>query len=260
MVEMQDAALGGQEPDESKVSGLTLREAVADPFGIVARFMGVPGQTELAVSLAGQAASLSHDEMFYLRAYTQAKLKSARTPMLLRALFVTAAGTVEPLVTRLVLLLLYYADPQRCGSLAAPGLEDEARSLCYGPPEKWRKSLVKRLGVITLADVIDWGRLTRLWEDRNVIAHRGSITDSRHGAHTGTDAGSVISLDATAVRSAVDVIGATRFVLVACTWEHLVPGSGNTAAEMSGPLLLESLRRTLAAGRASRQVARTTDH
>ncbi|MGH3171821.1 MAG: hypothetical protein ACRDN0_38920 [Trebonia sp.] len=141
-----------------------------------------------------------------------------------------------------MLLLLYYADPQKYGSLAAAELEDEARSLCYGPPEKWRKSLVKKLGVSTLAEVVDWERLTYLWEDRNVIAHRGSITDSRHRAHTGTEAGSVISLDATAVRSGIDMIGATRFALVACTWEHLSPGGGNIAAEMSGPLLSESLR------------------
>jgi hypothetical protein len=41
-------------------------------------------------------------------------------------------------------------------------LEDDARSLCYGPPEKWRKSLVTKLDITTLAEAIDWGRLTRL--------------------------------------------------------------------------------------------------
>jgi hypothetical protein len=242
ILEMQDAALSGQAFDESKVSGVTIREAVSDPFGIVARFMDVPGQTELAVSLVERAASLSSDELFYLRAYTQAKLKSERTPMLLRALFITAIGTVEPLVARMVLLLLYYANPGQYGSLSAVELDDDARSLCYGPPEKWCKSLVTKLGVTTLAEAIDWGQLTRLWEDRNVIAHRGSITDSRHSANIGTEAGSVINVDAATVRSAIDVIGATRFALVACTWEHLVPGSGNDAAEMSGPPLWESLR------------------
>ena len=95
--------------------------------------MDIPAHTELAVSLVERAASLSSDELFYLRAYTRAKLKSERTPMLLRALFVTAIGTVEPLVTRMVLLLLYYANPGQYGSLSAAELEDDARSLCYGP-------------------------------------------------------------------------------------------------------------------------------
>ena len=189
-----------------------------------------------------QAGSLSMDEMFHLRAYMRAKLKSDRTPMLLRALFVTSIGTIEPLVTRLMLLLLYHANPQVYESLASVELEDKARELCFGPPGKWRRSLVGDLGVTTLAQAIDWERLTVLWEDRNVIAHRGSVSDSRHSDKTGSQAGSVLSPDADTVRSAIDVIGATRFTLIACVWEHLEPGSRSLVAEIAGPPLWESLR------------------
>jgi hypothetical protein len=54
--------------------------------------------------------------------------------------------------------------------------------------------------------------------------------------------GSVINPDADAVRSVIDVIGGTRYALVACVWEHLAPSSGSFAAETAGPLVLESLR------------------
>lgn len=239
---MQDAAISGQQLDESAVSGLTMRDAVADPFGILGRLMNVPEQAAMAVEALGQVAGLSGDELFYFRAYVRAKLKAERTPTLLRALFVTAVGTVEPLVTRLVLLLLYYANPQSYRSLADPALEREARRLCFGSAKKWRRSLVDNLGVATAATAVDWDRLAVLWEDRNVIAHRGSVTDEQHSARTGRPEGRIISPGADAVQSAIDVIGATRYALVACVWGHLVPGSGNFAAEMAGPLLLESLR------------------
>jgi hypothetical protein len=81
-----------------------------------------------------------------------------------------------------------------------------------------------------------------LWEDRNVIAHRGGVSDSRHSDRTGSPVGTIFSPDADAVRSAIDVIGAARFALVACTWEHLEPGTGNDAAEIAGPAIWESLR------------------
>ena len=239
---MQETAISEQQLDESAVSGLTMRDAVADPFGIVGRVMNVPEQAALAVEAMGQMAPLSAGEIFYLRAYIRARLKSERTPMLLRALLVTAVGTIEPLVTRLVLLLLYYASPQSYRSLADPALEREARRLCFGSPKKWRKSLVDVLGVTTVATVVDWDRLAVLWEDRNVIAHRGSITDSQHSAKTGMQEGSVINPDADAVRSVIDVIGGTRYALAACVWEHLAPGSGGFAAETAGGLLWESLR------------------
>lgn len=239
---MQDAAISGQQLDESAVSGLTMRDAVADPFGILGRLMNVPEQAAVAVEALGQVAGLSVDEMFYFHAYVRAKLKTERTPMLLRALFVTAVGTVEPLMTRLVLLLLYYANPQSYRSLADPALEREARRLCFGSAKKWRKSLVDNLSVATAAMAVDWDRLAVLWEDRNVIAHRGSITDAQHSVRTGKPEGSIIDLGADTVQSAIDVIGATRYALITCVWRHLVPDSGAVAAEMAGPLLWESLR------------------
>jgi hypothetical protein len=162
--------------------------------------------------------------------------------MLLRALFITAIGTVEPLVTRLVLLLLYYSEPQHYTSLADPTLERKARSLCFGSAGRWRKTLVDTLGVTTLNKAVDWNRLAILWEDRNVVAHRGSITDAHHSSRTGVPEGTVISPDADAVRSAIDVVGATRYALVACVWGHLMPGTGDYAAEAAERLLWEALR------------------
>ena len=123
--------------------------------------------------------------------------------MLLRALFVTAVGTVEPLVTRLVLLLFYYASPQSYRSLADPALEREARRLCFGSAKKWRKALVDKLSIAIAATAVDWDRLAVLWEDRNVIAHRGSITDAQHSARTGKPEGSIINPGADAVQSAI---------------------------------------------------------
>lgn len=239
---MQDSAIAGTELEESAVSGLSMRDAAADPFGILYRVMNIPEQTSLALDMMERAASLTADEMFYFRTYVRARLKSERTSTLLRALFVTAVGTVEPLVTRLVLLLLYYTSPQKYASLTDPALARETRRLCFGSSKKWRKSLVNVLGVTALASAVDWERLVVLWEDRNVIAHRGSITDAQHSAKTGTQEGTVINPDVAAVRSAIDVIGGTRYALVACVWEQLAPGSGDFAAESAGPLVWESLR------------------
>jgi hypothetical protein len=239
---MQEASSTGQEFDESAVSGLTMQQAVADPFGILNRLMNVPEQTALVVSMLEQAASLSPYETFYFRAYIRARQKAERTPMLLRALFVTTVGTVEPLLTRLVILLLYYGSPQKYRSLAAPELDADARKLCFGGPETWRQSLVAKLGVTTLATAVDWDRVVSLWEDRNVIVHRGSVTDSRHSAKTRTEAWRVLSPDADMVRAAIDVMGGTRYALAACVWDHLEPGKGDVAAHMAGPLAWESLR------------------
>jgi hypothetical protein len=171
--------------DESALGGLSVREVLADPFGLLGRLMSNSDQAELMLSAMERVAGFSSAELFYMQAYTRAKLKSERTPVLLRALFITAVGTIEPLVTRLTSLLLYYTDPQKYTSLADPALEKKARQLCYGSPRKWRQSLVVDLGVSSLAEAVDWKRLADVWEDRNVIAHRGSITDTLHSAQTG---------------------------------------------------------------------------
>jgi hypothetical protein len=218
-----------------------MRQAVTDPFGLLNCLMDVPEQTALVLSMLEQAAGLSPDEMYYFRAYTRARQKSERMPMLLRALFVTAVGTVEPFLTRLVTLLLYYGRSQEYESLAATKLETDARELSFGGPDKWRHSLLVKLGVTTLTTAVDWERLVCLWEDRNVIVHRGSVTDLRHSVKTKTEAWRVLSPDADTVRAAIDVIGATRYALAACAWDHLEPGKGDFAAQMAGPLVWESL-------------------
>jgi Pyridoxamine 5'-phosphate oxidase len=52
---------------------------------------------------------------------------------------------------------------------------------CFGGPATWRAALEAQ-GVSGIGDLMDWEELGRLWEDRNVIAHRGSVVDARHGA------------------------------------------------------------------------------
>jgi hypothetical protein len=56
---MQDAAISGRQLDESAVSGLTMRDAAADPFGIFGRLVDVPEQVGLAVATLGQVVSRS---------------------------------------------------------------------------------------------------------------------------------------------------------------------------------------------------------
>ncbi|MCW2936177.1 MAG: hypothetical protein JWM19_7139 [Actinomycetia bacterium] len=150
MMQAQEAELAGQDFDEAVVSGLSERDAMADPSGILARLMDVPGQAALALSLMEGASGLSGDELFYLRACVRARSSSARTPMLLQAVFLTSIGIAEPLVTRMVLLLLHHgSSPGAYESLADPRLEERARELCFGAPGKWRKALVEILGVAT---------------------------------------------------------------------------------------------------------------
>lgn len=241
LLAMQEEELDKQQFDEPAVSGFTMREAAADPFGILGRVMNVPAQAELMGKAIGQMTALTGDEMFYFSAYVRAASKDSRTPMLLRALFATAVGTIEPLVTRLVMLLLYHSVPGRYASLADPELDKEARKRCYGPPDKWRKAL-RDLGVTSVDAVVDWNRLSDLWEDRNVVAHRGSVTDSRHSIKTGTEEGAVITPDAAAVRSVIDVIGGTRYALVTCGWERLDHNMGVYAAQAADGPICESLR------------------
>jgi hypothetical protein len=112
---------------------------------------------------------------------------------LLRALFITSVGTIEPLVTRLVHLLLHHTEPQTYASLDDSELDKKARELCLGPPSKWRRAFVDHFGVSVLADAVDWDRLDILWEDRNVIAHRGGVVDARHSARTGIQIGTSVT-------------------------------------------------------------------
>jgi hypothetical protein len=138
-------------------------------------------------------------------------------------LFTAAVGSVEPLVTRYVTLLLFDAEPGAYESLADPSLEREARDLCYGGPAKWRKALVDRFAVSAVTDAVDWARLGQLWEQRNVIVHRGGIGDARYSRQTGGAVGDVPASDAAEVQAAIDEIGAARFGLAAAVSHRMMP-------------------------------------
>jgi hypothetical protein len=112
-------------------------------------------------------------------------------------------GTIEPLITRLVQRLMYQPVPQGYSSMADPELDQQVRKACYGPPAMWRDTLVK-LGVTVVSDLVDWAALGCLWEDRNVIAHRGSVVDARPSSATGSEAGAVLQLSPEDVQTAID--------------------------------------------------------
>jgi hypothetical protein len=227
--------------DESKIAALDEAEVVADPYGTLGALIDMPTFTGAVLPTTAALADLSPDQFFYLRAHTQATVKTERTSMLLTALFVTAVGFLEPLVTRLVRLLLFRAEGSDYASLADPRLDRDCRERCYGVG-KWRAVLVEEFNVSTLDDLVDWDRVEALWEDRNVLVHRGGVTDSRHSSKTGSVAGTVLSLDASKVQAAIDEVGAARFGLVAGVWQHLSPGMGWAAAGIAGALCLDSLR------------------
>ena len=221
---------------------------IADPFGAVARVTDFPAYLAEVLSRLGSAdflaelAGMSPEEGSYFAAYVQAKDRLPRTPLLLRAVFAAAVGTVEPLVTRMVQLVLYEAAPGSYTSLADPELDKKARDMCYGSPAKWRKALVDTLGITALADLVDWEGLGLLWEARNVIAHRGGVADARYHQQADAEIGSVIASEPSSVRAAIDQIGAARFAIVAGVWDHLTPGMGADIAESVCIPLWNSLR------------------
>lgn len=134
---MTNTSLETQTLDESVLEGLSPADLLADPFGIILQAMDTPGFVQqvlqtLATDLECQLLGLSAAEATYLAAYLQAIDPRPKTPALLRALFAAAAGTIEPLITRMVLVLLYEASPDVYSSMADPQLEKKARDLCYG--------------------------------------------------------------------------------------------------------------------------------
>jgi hypothetical protein len=215
---------------------------------VVGRLTDFPAYQAQVLSSLGSAdflaelAGMSPEEGSYLVAYVQAKDRLPRTPLLLRALFAAAVVTVEPLVTRMVQLVLFEAAPGAYGSLADPELDKRARDMCYGSPTKWREALVGTLGITTLADLVDWESLGLLWEARNIIAHRGGVADARYHQQAHAEIGSVIASEPSSVRAAVDQIGAARFAIVAGVWDHLTPGMGTDIAESVCIPLWNSLR------------------
>ena len=236
-----DEAVTAQLTDEDALASLTPAEVMADPFGTVGALIDLPAYMQQALPATAELASLSSREMLYLAAYLRQALPTPRTPLLLRALFATATGMVEPLVTRLVRELMYRAAPQTYLSAADPRLDEQARAACFGPPAKWRAALEAQ-GVSGTGDLVDWAALGRLWQDRNVIAHRGSVVDARHSALTGAEAGTVLLLAPQEVQAAIDQVGAARYALVAGVWAHLEPSAGGVIAEGSGLPVWQSLR------------------
>jgi hypothetical protein len=216
-------------PDESAWESVTVTQMLTDPFGTIGTVIDIPGYAARVVSdprfaqLGAQLSSAPADERSYLVAYLQATMRSPRTPVLLRALFVAAVGSVEPLVNRYVILLLFSTEPGAYGSLADAALERKARDLCGGGPSSWRTALAEILGVSTASNAVDWQHLEQLWEQRNVIVHRGGVGDARYSRKTGGQAGDVLATDPAEVQAAIDQIGAARFALAATVWHHLAP-------------------------------------
>jgi hypothetical protein len=241
-------AVQQQPVDEVALENITAAEIIADPVGVVGRLTNFPAYLSDVLSRLGTAAFLAEltgmtpEEGSYFVAYVQAKDQPPRTPLLLRALFAAAVGTVEPLVTRLVQLVLYEAAPGSYASLADRELDEKARDMCYGSRATWRKALVDTLGITTLADLVDWEGLGLLWEARNVIAHRGGLVDARYHQHSDTEIGSLIASESSSVRAAIDQIGAARYAIVAGVWDHLTPGMGADIAESVCIPLWHSLR------------------
>jgi len=248
LVDVTTAAVEGQSVDEAALEDVTAADMVSDLFGVVGRLIDLPaylaevlarlGPTDFLTELAG----MSPEEGSYLVTYVQAKDLLPRAPLLLRALFAAAVGTVEPLVTRMVHLVLHEAAPGSYRSLADPRLDKKARAMCHGSPAKWRQTLVKNLGITALADLLDWDGLGLLWEARNVIAHRGGVADARYHQQADAEMGSVIASEPSSVCAAIDQIGAARFAIVAGVWDHLSPGMGTDIAESVGMPLWNSLR------------------
>jgi hypothetical protein len=229
--------------DESAVASLSLAEVMADPYAVLTKLVDIQSvATEVMPALMDAAPVTSIDEAFYYFSYLRAVRRSRRTPLLLRALFVAAVGTIEPLVTRMVQRLLHHAQPQVYPSLADPALAEKARKLCFGSPQDWRTALVDDLGISKLADAIDWHRLDQLWQDRNAIVHRGGVVDARHSAKSGVEIGTILDLRPDDVRAAIDEIGAARYGIVTAVWDHLAPGVGARLAEETWPTLWDSLR------------------
>jgi hypothetical protein len=178
-------AVADQPVDEAALEAITAADIVADPFGVVGRLTDFPAYQARALSGLGSAGFLadlegmSPEEGSYLATYVQAKDRLLRTPLLLRALFAAAVGTVEPLVTRLVQLTLYDVAPGSYTSLADPQLDEKARRLCYGPRLNCCRRV--RLTQVAFDDHVGWA-LTRARE--GCCAGRVRITPARAGRTT----------------------------------------------------------------------------
>lgn len=106
------------------MAGLTAAEITADPFGAADRLMDTPAYVTHAFRagdrILTKLGSMSADEIFYFSVYVQAADQQPKLPALLTAVFAAAVATVEPLVSRMVQLLLYETAPDTYISLADP--------------------------------------------------------------------------------------------------------------------------------------------
>jgi hypothetical protein len=224
-------------------AGLTRAEAMADPFGLVTKLIDMQALANDLLPAAGEIPLTSIEEWTYLLAYLDAVQTPRAAPPVLRALFTAAVSMIEPLVTRMIQHLLIRRDPGTYPSLSDPALGEKARDLSRNGPKQWRDQLVNQFGVTTLATTVDWDRLIALWEDRNVVVHRGAVVDARHSARSGIDAGTVLTPTTGEVQDVIDAVAAVRYAIVAAGWEHLQPGAGAyIATSHTTPHIWDSLR------------------
>jgi hypothetical protein len=220
--ESASAAVAGLSVDEAKLATIDAAHVAADPFGVVASLINVPDlMNALSNGFVGEQASM--EELMYRAAYLRAVERTKRTPLLLRALFTTAVSTMEPYVNRMVQIVLQHANPLAYPTLADPALDKKVRDLMFGGPAKWRDALSIECGVTTVGDAVDWDRIIELWNDRNVIVHRGGFVDAKHSAQSGRDVGSVVTFEPSTVQNAIDDVGAARFAVGVCVWAHFDP-------------------------------------
>jgi hypothetical protein len=228
--------------DETAVAGLTGAEVMADPFGTITKLVDFSRIVEKYVVAAKDPPTDKMDESAYLLTYLRYRGSSPWAPTVLRALFVTAVSSVEPIVSRFVQLVLQHQDPTRFPSLASEELDEAARKLCFGPPSKWRTALVDELGIAAAGRAVDWPALEALWEDRNVLIHRGGLVDQRHSNKTGTEVGTVVLPTAERVREVADVVAGIRYGLSVAVWDYLSPGAGAFMVSQDAILVIDFLR------------------
>jgi hypothetical protein len=91
-----NAMLEAQPWDENALASVTAADMTANPFGTV---LALADLQSIAEALVGDLLNTSGsiDEFTYRRTYLGAIERARRTPMLLRALFLTTISTLEPL-------------------------------------------------------------------------------------------------------------------------------------------------------------------
>lgn len=195
--------------------------AIVDPFSILRDVGGLQVlATGSAAVFAGHSVG-SIDEIAYLRTYLDALVPTARSEMLLRAMFLAVMGSIEPMLLRIVRRLLLHQRPQEFASLGDPDLAKVADRLCREGPAQWRKRLVTKFGLTALNESIDWDVLQRLWEDRNAWMHRGGLVNDRHQAVSQLEVGTVLAATENRLLEAVDHVALARVALASAATEQL---------------------------------------